>query len=73
MIENKHIKTPIFLYDENLLFLKRFDGIRQASVELKIYHRTIKKYALTNTPYQGYVFSYNRILPGSYFNGRGLK
>jgi hypothetical protein len=62
IISNSHIKKAIFVYDLNKNFIRKFDGITHAKKELNINHDIIKKYALLNKPYNGYIFSYERLI-----------
>ena len=70
-----HIRKAIFLFNDNKEFIKKYDGIEMASPsipikrgggakgkELQISHTTIKRYALLNKPFKGYIFSYHRLL-----------
>lgn len=60
IIKNSHIKKAIFLYNLNKEFICKFEDVTHAQKELNINHDLIKKYALLNTPYKGYIFSYTR-------------
>jgi len=62
MIKNIKIKKVIFLYDENKKLLKIYDGVMKARDDLNMCHTTIKRFALTNKPFRGYIFSYHRLL-----------
>lgn len=62
IIHNSHIKKAIFVYNTNKDFISKFEGVTHAQRELNINHDIIKKYALLNTPYKGYIFSYLRLL-----------
>lgn len=42
-------------------FIGKFEGVTHAQKELNISHEIIKKHALLNAPYKGYIFSYERI------------
>lgn len=57
---NSQIKKAIFVYNTYYDFIHKFEGVTQASKVLNINHTVIKKYALLNAPYQGYIFSYER-------------
>lgn len=61
IINNYHIKKAIFVYNTNYEFLFKFEGVTHAKRELNISHEIIKKYALLNSPYKGYIFSYERL------------
>ncbi len=61
LISNSHIKKAIFVYTINKKFIGKFEGVTHAQRELNINHDIIKKYALLNIPYLGYIFSYERI------------
>lgn len=58
---NSHIKKAVFVYDTNKNFIGKFEGVMQARKNLNISHETIKKHALLNKPYKGYIFSYDRL------------
>jgi group I intron endonuclease len=60
-INNSHIKKAIFVYKTNKEFICKFEGVTHAQKELNINHDIIKKYVLLNTPYKGYIFSYERL------------
>jgi group I intron endonuclease len=60
IINNSHIKKAIFVYNTNKEFICKFEGVIHAQKELNINHDIIKKYALLNTPYKGYIFNYER-------------
>ena len=59
---SSHIRKAVFLFNVNKEFIRRYDGVIIASKELNISHEIIKKYALLNKPYKGYIFSYHRLL-----------
>lgn len=61
MIDNSHIKKAIFVYNSNKEFIKKFEGVTHVQKELNINHVLIKKYALLNKPYKGYIFNYERL------------
>lgn len=58
---NSHIKKAVFVYDVNKNLIGKFEGVMHVREELNISHETIKKYALLNKPYKGYIFSYERL------------
>jgi group I intron endonuclease len=60
-INNSHIKKAIFVYKTNKEFICKFEGVTHAQKKLNINHDIIKKYVLLNTPYKGYIFSYERL------------
>lgn len=62
IVNSSKIKKALFVYNLNKQFLCKFEGVMHAEKEFKINHETIKKYALLNTPYKGYIFSYERLL-----------
>ena len=66
--KNSHIKKAIFVYNNNFEFIRKFEGVTLAQRELNISHEIIKKYALLNRPYKGYIFSYERLSDQFYFN-----
>ena len=59
--KNSHIKRAVFVYDNNMNFLSKYDGVTDAQKALKINHSTIKKYAEINAPYKDYIFSFERL------------
>ena len=61
IIKNYNIKKAIFVYNINREFICKFEGVTHAQKELNINHDIIKKYALSNIPYKGYIFSYERL------------
>ena len=61
IINSYHIKKAIFVYNLNKEFIHKFEGVTHAQKELNINHDVIKKNALLNTPYKGYIFSYDRL------------
>nr|YP_010130163.1 GIY-YIG endonuclease [Clavaria fumosa]QPZ51064.1 GIY-YIG endonuclease [Clavaria fumosa] len=61
IINNYHIKKAIFVYNKNKEFIRKFEGVTHAQKELNINHDIIKKYALLNKPYKGFIFSYDRL------------
>ena len=61
IINNSHIKKAIFVYNSNKEFIGKFEGVTHAQKELNINHVIIKKYALLNRPYKGYIFNYERL------------
>jgi len=61
IINKSHIKKAIFAYDMNKNFIGKFEGVTHAQKELNISHVIIKKHALLNAPYDGYIFSYERL------------
>lgn len=56
------IKQPIFVFDKDRNFIRKFDGIKLAELELGIRHEIIKKHIISNLPYDNYIFSYHRLL-----------
>jgi group I intron endonuclease len=61
IIKQYKIKKAIFVYNTNKEFIRKFEGVTHAQKELNINHDLIKKYALLNIPYNGYIFSYERL------------
>lgn len=59
---NAHVRKPIFLFNSNKEYKKRFDGLVLASKELGMSKDTINKHAKSKLPYKDYIFSYERIL-----------
>lgn len=66
MINNSHIKKAIFVYNIDNEFIGKFEGVTHAQKKLNINHDIIKKSALLNTPYKGYIFSYERLRDSRY-------
>ncbi|CAZ83565.1 unnamed protein product [Tuber melanosporum] len=58
---SSHIKKAIFVYNTNKEFICKLDGVTHAEREFSISHEIIKKYALLNKAYGGYIFSYERL------------
>lgn len=58
---NSHIRRAIFVYDENLNCIDKYDGVTVAAKALKLNHLTIKTSALNKEIYNGYLFSYERL------------
>ena len=58
---NSHIKKAIFVYDNNMNFINRYDGVTVAAKSLNLSHLTIKIKALNKEIYNGYFFSYNKL------------
>ena len=65
---NYHIKKAILVYNNNFEYIKNFEGVTHAQRELIINQDIIKKYALLNRPYKGYIFSYERLSDQFYYN-----
>nr|YP_009710789.1 GIY-YIG endonuclease [Macrolepiota fuliginosa]QFZ98737.1 GIY-YIG endonuclease [Macrolepiota fuliginosa] len=61
MNNNSKIKKAVFVYNSNKEFIRKFEGVTQAGKELNINHCVIKKYALRNALFKGYIFSYDRL------------
>ena len=61
MIKYSHIKKAIFVYNIKKEFIHKFEGVTHAQKELNINHAVIKKHALLNIPYNGYIFSIERL------------
>jgi len=59
---NSHVKKAIFVYNANKKFIGKFDGVSEAKKALNISHTTIKKYAKVVGIYNGYIFSYERLI-----------
>lgn len=59
---NSHIKKAIFVYNRDKKFIGKFDGVSEAQKSLNISHSTIKKYAKVAGIYNGYIFSYERLI-----------
>lgn len=61
IINNKHIKKAIFVYDYNYNLINKYDGVMVAKRALNISHTTIKEMAEIEGKYKGYIFSYELI------------
>jgi len=61
MKNNSKIKKAVFAYNKNKEFLCKFEDVTQARKNLNISHYVIKKYAIINLAYKGYIFSYERL------------
>ena len=59
---NSHILKAVFVYDINRKFLDKYEGVMAAQRALNISHSTIKKYASVGGVYNGYIFSYERLI-----------
>ena len=59
---NSHILKAVFVYDTNRKFLEKYEGVMAAQRALKLSHSTIKKYASVGGAYNGYIFSYERLI-----------
>lgn len=59
---NSHIKKAVFVYDINRKFIGKYQGVTDAQRALNISHTTIKKYAKIASVYNGYIFSYQRLI-----------
>jgi group I intron endonuclease len=61
MKSQKHIIKAVFVFKDGQ-FLCKYDGIMSAEKALKISHETIKMNIVNKTTYNGYRFSYHRII-----------
>lgn len=59
---NSHILKAVFVYDLNRNFISKYDGVMAAQRALNISHSTIKNYAKIGGAYNGYIFSYERLI-----------
>jgi len=59
--DNLHIRKAVFVYNIDKEFIQKFDGVTHVQRELNIRHEVIKRYALINKPYKGYIFSFDRL------------
>ena len=62
IINNSHILKAVFVYDINRKFRGKYEGVMAVQRALKISHSTIKKYANVGGAYNGYIFSYERLI-----------
>lgn len=60
--QNSHIIKAVFVYDLNRDLIGKYDGVMVAQRALKISHSTIKNYAKISGVYNGYIFSYERLI-----------
>jgi len=58
---SSQIKKAIFVYNTSKEFIGKFDGVTHVAKEFNNNHDIVKKYALLNKPYKGYIFSYERL------------
>lgn len=58
MINCKHIKKAVFVYNTYKNISYKYDGVMVAEKALSISHEVIKKYVITKESYKGYLFSY---------------
>nr|QVG61598.1 hypothetical protein [Rhizoctonia sp.] len=61
MKNSSHIRKAVFLFNAQKEFIRRYDGIVDASKDLGINHSVIQKNIELKTPYKGYFFSYERL------------
>lgn len=59
---SSHIKQPIFVFDQNKNYIKKYDSINQAEKLLGIRHEKIKHSVLTGISVNNYFFSNHRLL-----------
>jgi group I intron endonuclease len=59
---SSHIRKAVFVYDNNKNFLCKYEGVTKAQVALNINHSIIKKHAKLSSTYNGYIFSYERLI-----------
>jgi group I intron endonuclease len=59
---NSHVLKGVFVYDINRKFWGKYEGVMAVQRALKISHSTIKKYANIGGIYNGYIFSYERLI-----------
>lgn len=59
---NSHVRKAVFVYDVNGNFVCKYEGVTKAQEALNINHSIIKKYAKLKSTYNGYIFSYERII-----------
>jgi group I intron endonuclease len=62
MKNSAHIKKALFLFNHKKEFLRQYDGIIIASKDLGVHHNLIKKIVDSNLTYNGYLFSYNKLI-----------
>ena len=59
---NSHIRKAVFVYDANRNFMCKYEGVTKAQQALNINHNIIKKNAKISGTYNGYIFSYERLM-----------
>lgn len=59
---HSHIRKAVFVYDVNKNFICKYEGVTKAQAALNINHSIIKKYAKIGGTYNGYIFSYERLM-----------
>ena len=59
---NSHIRKAVFVYDVNKNFICKYEGVTKAQQAFNINHSIIKKYAKIGGTYNGYIFSYERLI-----------
>lgn len=59
---SSHIRKAVFVYDNNKNFLCKYEGVTKAQDALNINHSIIKKHAKLGSAYNGYIFSYERLI-----------
>lgn len=57
-----HIRKAVFVYDTNKNYICKYNGVTDAQKSLNINHSIIKKYAKVGGIYNGYIFSYVRLI-----------
>ena len=57
-----YIRKAVFVYDINKSFIGKYEGVKDAQRAFNINHSTIKKYARVASMYNGYIFSYERLI-----------
>lgn len=62
IIECKHIRKAIYVFNPDLILLAKYDGVIEAQKALNISHETIKNYCKTGKVYNGqFIFSYHNL------------
>lgn len=57
-----HIRKAVFVYDANKNLICKYEGVTKAQQALNINHSIIKRNAKIGGTYNGYIFSYERLM-----------
>lgn len=61
IINANKIRRAVFVYDKDMNFITKYDGVTAAQRALNINHSIIKKHAEINALYNDYIFSFERL------------
>ena len=62
MNKSSLIKKAVFVYNSRKIFICKYKGVTDAQKALKINHSIIKNYAKIGGTFNGYIFSYERLM-----------